>query len=450
MTRHFSDWISSYVEVVTPKGEAPERFHFWVAAFTIAGVLRRRVYIDEGTFRWFPNMYVVLVGPPGTVKKSTTIGIGARLLRDIPNIHIGADCTTWQDFVKQVGEAKDMFASGDPTVEGGVAHEAISPSLGDDFADSLMNQVQTVTCALNLTISEWGTFIDPEDRQMINVLTELWDCKLDQAFVKSTKTQGSDTLMNPFVNMIAGTTPKWMNDNFRGRFGGWGFSSRCIFLHCKEPERFVAYPHKLWTGKHDEWMTKFREDLLVISHLQGEMRLEPDAEAFGEQWYKAHMQRKISLDNHPNHDPWLSYYLARKFDHAHKLAIVLCASRGSSLRISLRDLQDAIHRTDEVEDELSQIFITRESVNRDAKINMDVWNGLAAIIRNDGGIELWRALAFTTQYLTGGRANELINHLLNARYLRKEVDGHTELLVPGENFDGNAVATAQASEAPLH
>src|SRR5207244_4986143 len=96
------------------RGEATERCHFWTAVSTVAGALRRRVYIDEGTFRWFPNFYIVLVGPPGTVKKSSVISIGARLLRDVPNINIGADCTTWQKFVEEVARAKDMFAEGDP------------------------------------------------------------------------------------------------------------------------------------------------------------------------------------------------------------------------------------------------------------------------------------------------------------------------------------------------
>src|SRR3954469_23194853 len=114
MTRHFPDFLTAYVESFAPRSEAPERFHYWCAVHTIAGALRRRVYIDEGTFRWYPNFYIILIGPPGTVKKSTTINVGARLIREMPGAFVGSDCTTWQAFVEEVAQARDMFAEGDP------------------------------------------------------------------------------------------------------------------------------------------------------------------------------------------------------------------------------------------------------------------------------------------------------------------------------------------------
>jgi hypothetical protein len=419
LARNFEDFIKSYVDTFAIRGEAPERFHFWCAVSTVAGALRRRVYIDEGTFRWYSNFYIVLVGPPGTVKKSSVINIGARLLRDVPNINIGADCTTWQKFVEEVARAKDMFAEGDP-----------SQSQLEDFA----SQVHTVTCAVSLQISELGTFLNPDDREMINILTELWDCKIDQSFVKMTKTQGSDSIMNPFVNVIAGTTPQWMNDNFRGRFGGWGFSSRCIFLHASKPDRAVAYPHKSWRkGELDDVLAQFREDLTDISQLQGVYRLDTEAERLGEAWYSHHMDRKVALDSHPHHDAWLSYYLARKFDHIHKLAMVLAASRRSTLIIEVEDLKDAILRCDEIEDELSEIFATKESSRSEDKLRADVWNALSkAMYRYGGQIEQAEVYGFTLRWMSGGRVKELLSHLIEARWLERRVEGGSVFLAFGE------------------
>lgn len=412
MSRHFPDFITAYLDTFTPRGEAPERFHFWCAVSTIGAVLRRRVYIDEGTFRWFPNFYIVLVGPPGTVKKSTTIGVGARMIREVPNVHIGADCSTWQKFVEEVAQAQDLFAEGDPT---------------DMSEDALLEQQHVVSCAITLTISELGTFLRPDDPEMVNILTELWDCKLDTAFRKATKTQGDDVLMNPFVNIIAGTTPKWMADNFRGRFGGWGFSSRCIFLHCSRPERLIAYPHTVWRDTHAATQQRFVDDLREIAKLQGEYKLSADAEAYGTDWYDAHMRRKMLLDDHPQHDPWLSYYLARKFDHAHKLALVLAASRRDTPTITLGDLQDATARCDEIEEELAQIFSSRESTNRDAKLNMDVWKGLCnGIVKSGGSLHRRDLYAFTIQFMTGGRAKDLVGHLVSAGWLAVESNSQGE------------------------
>jgi hypothetical protein len=402
MRRH-DDWITAYLATVVPKSEAPERFHFWVAASIIGGALRRRVYIDMEAFRWHPNLFVVLVGPPGTVKKSTTINVGARLLRDVPNINFGSDVTTWEGFMEEVEEAVDMFAEGNPPAK---------LSIDDDYQG---------TCALTEIISEWGTFLDPQNYNMINMLTELYDGK-DIPLRKKTKTQGINVINKPFINMIAGTTPDWMADNFRGKFGGWGFSSRCIFLYCEKPERLVPYPDEEWKGTYRSEMGRFLSDLIEISEMQGQFTLTEKARGYGREWYAAHMARKVELDRHPHHDPWLSYYLARKFDHAHKLAMVLAASRSSHLVITDELLQAACARCDEVELELAQIFGSKHKQTQQARLNEDVWKGLANMIVQKGAIHEYNAFGFTVSYMSGGEAKALIELFLKSHWLEREID----------------------------
>lgn len=413
MTRHFSDFLTAYVETFAPRSEAPERFHYWCAVHTIAGALRRRVYIDEGTFRWYPNFYIILIGPPGTVKKSTTINVGARLIREMPGAFVGSDCTTWQAFVEEVAQARDMFAEGDPEI------------VADPVDLINLSEQQKITCAISFQISEFGTFFNPLDREMVNVLTELYDCKIDQAFTKRTKTQGSDTLMNPFVNIIAGTTPKWMNDNFRGQFGGWGLSSRCIFLHASEPSRMIAYPHKVWKDDFTPTMERFQHDLREIAALQGSYRITPEAEELGEAWYIEHSRRKVALDSHPNHDPWLSYYLARKWDHIHKLAIIISSSCSSTMRISADSLGRAIARCDEIEDELSQIFHSRDSSDKESSLRMDVWNAVCLqTFRHSLRLPEHILQSIVQRFMSYGKAKEFIDGRLATHYLvRGQAEG---------------------------
>jgi hypothetical protein len=414
MTRNYQDWLKSYTEVLSPKGEAPERFNFWVGVSVIAGVLRRRVFIDEGHYKHYPNFYVVLVGPPGLVKKSTTVNIGVGLLHEVPNVILGSDCSTWQSFVEEVAEAEDLFASGDLT-------EA-----------DLMNQTHSVTCAVTLAISEFGTFFDPDDRLMVNVLTELYDGK-DNPFRKRTKTMGSDTIRSPFVNLIAGTTPDWIHDNFRGKFGGWGLSSRIIFLHCDEKERSVPFPHELWAGSYETTMSTFRDDLIEISKLQGPCTYAPAAKEFYRTLYEAHGRRQTSLNRHAHHDPWLSYYLARKMDHVLKLSIILSASRNHQLVITAEDMRDAATRCDQIEEELSKVFADRQSGSRESRLNMDVWRGLERAIKVHGKIEQRQVYSFTIQYMTYGRATELLNQLVASRWLLAESDVSGVFYSFGEN-----------------
>src|SRR6516162_4751804 len=138
MTRRHRNWLDDYLATVVSRSEAPARFHFWAGCSVIGGALRRHVYIDMETFQWYPNLYVLLVGPPGIVKKSTTINIGARLLRDVEGVKFGADITTWEGFIEQLDQSQEIYSTG-----GG---------------DTLVNSEATTACSLTMTISEWGTF----------------------------------------------------------------------------------------------------------------------------------------------------------------------------------------------------------------------------------------------------------------------------------------------------
>ena len=78
--RNFPDWITAYLKYASVT-EAPRRMHFWAGVGAVAGCLRRRVWLDMKRFQWFPSFYIIYVGPPGVVTKSTTIDIATDLIK---------------------------------------------------------------------------------------------------------------------------------------------------------------------------------------------------------------------------------------------------------------------------------------------------------------------------------------------------------------------------------
>lgn len=404
MGRRHANWLANYVDTVAPKSEAPERFHWFVGASVIAGVLRRKVWIDMESFSWFPNLYIILVGPPGIVKKSTTINIGARLLHDVPGVQFGADVTTWEGFIQQLDEAKDIF-SNEPQ---------------DKLSTSTKH---TVTCALTMTISEWGTFFDPRNWNMVQMLTDLYDGKTDIPVTKFTKTQGTNFISNPFVNMIAGTTPLWLRDNFKSNFAGWGLSSRCVFMHCLEPERQIPYPDEVWNGMYKGSMKSFLDDLIAISQLQGPCFLTREARNFGRDWYDTHIKRKRELDADPNHDEWLSYYLARKWDHVHKLSIILSVACRDDLVVDRPLLEEAALRCDEVETEMSRIFggVGAQQRPAEGELRMNLWKGLMEKMDHDSGrVSAREAYVFCMPYMSWGQYEAWVKQLQAAGMMTQE------------------------------
>ena len=403
--RRHAHWIHDFVAKVSPRSEAPERYLYWAAVATLSGAVRRRCYLDMGTFSWYPNWYIVLVGPPGLVKKSTTIDVATRLLREVPGVVFGSDCATWQQFVQEVAEADDTFAVG-------------------GAKEDLMDQEYVQSSAITFAISEFGTFFDPTDMTMINVLTEFWDGK-DSPFRKATKTQGTDTINSPFVNLIAGTTPQWIADNFQRKFGGWGLSSRIIFLHAADVQQYVPYPDEIWGDELKTWAAPFKEDLVDIARMEGAFTITEEVRRFTRPWYEELMTRIKSFAGNPHSDPWIAYYLQRKWSHVHKLALVLSIAQGDSYRIGLSEMKEAIQRCDEVENELSKIFRSHQDVDRRRELVSDVGSAIISGLWMSGGSCLAAKIyKFTYRVMSGLQTDELLSQLVKAGLVEKQQRGN--------------------------
>lgn len=329
MQRNHADWLKAFVEYAS-FGEAPLSFYFWTGVSTIAGALRRKVWLDMGYFRWSPNFYVILVAPPGIVSKSTTVSIGINLLRRVPGIKFGPDVVTWQKLAKSLADSKELFPLPGPV--------GIEPKM-------------MPMSALTIESSEFGTFLNPNDREMVDVLVSLWDGK-QGTFVKSTKTQGDDVIENPFVNLIACTTPSWIEGNVPEYMIGGGFTSRCVFLFADQKRNYVAYPKLALPPNFEKFGDSLVADLERISLMVGEYNLTHDAVLWGEEWYERHYKNKPPhLDNDR-----FGGYLARKQTHIHKLAMVLAASQRDDLVIDRPTLEKANALISALELDMPKVF----------------------------------------------------------------------------------------------
>lgn len=324
MARHFPHWLEAFVKYAS-YGEAPLSMYFWAGVSAVAGALRRRVWIDMGYFKWIPNFYIVLVAPPGIVSKTTTASIGMKLLRKVPNIKFGPDVVTWPALAS-------AFAAS-------LEHVELSPG---NF---------TPMCSLTLESGEFGTLLNPQDREMVDMLVSLWDGK-DGAFHKLTKTQGEDLIENPFINIIACTTPAWIEGYFPEYLIGGGFTSRSIFVYADTKRQYVAYPGLTTPEDFDRVSLQLVDDLTEISKLKGVFTIHPDAIIWGEKWYKSHYANK---PKHLDNDRF-GGYLARKQTHIHKLAMILSVSQNSSLILTKKDLVEASECIDHIELEMPKVF----------------------------------------------------------------------------------------------
>lgn len=322
--RVYDDWIKSYL-AYSAESEAPDKFHYWTAVAAVAGALRRRVWIDMGYFQWTPNFYIIFVAPPGIVSKSTTAQIGMSLLREVQGVRFGPDVVTWQALSQSLAQSAEMVL----------------------MPDGIYYPMSAIT----IVSSELGNFFNPNDREMVDLLVSLWDGQKG-VFQKATKTQGNDSIENPWVNIVGCTTPAWIAGNFPEYLIGGGFTSRCVFIYSDHKRHLNAYPAKTLPPNFQQQRKDLINDLTVIASICGEYKLTDQAMIYGEAWYKQHYEKRT---------PWLDNsrfagYLARKQTHIHKLAMVTAASQRNELVITEEDLDTAIKMVDTIEPDMPKVF----------------------------------------------------------------------------------------------
>jgi hypothetical protein len=322
VSRHFPDWLNAFV-TYSDHMESPKIMRFFAGVSAIAGALRKKIWLDEHYFKWTPNFYIIFVAPPGIVSKSTTADVAMELLRQIPGIRFGPDVVTWQALVTTFAACSEAFEyNGD--------WHPMSP--------------------MTLVSSELGNLVNPRDREMVNLLIDLWDGR--NKLEKHTKLSGNDIIEAPWINLIACTTPNWIADNVPASMVGGGFTSRCIFIYCDTKEKFIARPGRHVPKDIMATRSKLIQDLEHISlNICGEFHLSDEALEWEEKWYKNMWNAGTSI-----YDDQANGYRARKQTHVNKLAMVLSASRKDTLTITIEDFQLAERMITNLEADMPRVF----------------------------------------------------------------------------------------------
>lgn len=384
MSRNFPNWIEAYVRYAGVT-EAPKLMHFFAGVSTVAGALRRKVWIDMKRYTWTPCFFIVFVAKPGIVAKTTTMDIALDLLREVEGINFGPDSITWQSLVEHFAAHCEMFQWGE---------EYLPMS------------------AVTLASGELCNLIDPRDDKMLNAYISLWDGK--KRFDKMTKTSGNDSINAPWINLIGCTTPSWIADNMPPNSVGGGFTSRCIFLWGEEKERYIPWVDEVVSDKDDEIREKLIEDLRHIAvNLTGPFEISAEARDWYRPLYEA-MWKNAAMDTNTEQ---AEGYIARKQTHMCKLAMVLSASRSDDLVIELQDLQLAYTMLGQLEPDMPKVFSkigrSEQSVSADRVI---------ALMKAKGKLpytEVCRVIQ--TSYPNAHDMEGILNGLIRSGYLHLNV-----------------------------
>lgn len=300
--------------------ESPDAYHFWSGVAAIGAATKRQVHLNLNYFQIYPNHYIIIVGPSGA-RKSAAVGLAANLAYE-------AGIRKFSDKITAAALIKDLYEASEKHVDGGIIE---------------------VTSPLLIYSSELGVFMgsDAYSSGVISDLTDLYDNP--GKWEKKTISRGSETILGPYVSMLAATTPQTLKDVIPSASVGQGFTSRIIFVWGNGRRKKVPIP--IWDEGHDMLKRNLINDLKEISKLAGEFKFDDG----GLKLYKRHyLDRPEPEDEYE--DERLRGYSSRKDVHTLKLAMVLSVSDNDSLVIGEKEMAGAIEAISWLDQGLPSVF----------------------------------------------------------------------------------------------
>jgi hypothetical protein len=261
--------------------------------------------MDKGFYRLYPNLFTVLVAGSARCRKTTAIEIAVGLVKNVDGIrHLNGKITSEKFLHVQT------------------------------VAD---NQPQKPTL---IKADELSTFLtrDGQGDKLIDVLTKLFDCP--ETFTYDTITHGQKIIREPYVTVLAGTTPETLEKVLPDTAVGGGFASRIMFIYQADTEK----PRQDFQSPDEAHIALQTELTRLASHIaltSGVATLSDEAYEYYDHWYKSIGQPE---------DSRIDGFVARKHDHVLRVSMILCAARmTNSLVIDLPDVASAIRAVETVE-----------------------------------------------------------------------------------------------------
>ena len=327
--------IKMYLDYVE-KTESPRLFHVWSFLSGISAAMGRRCWLPMGTGEVWPNMYIILTGPPA-VRKSTAFKIVCSLLRKNTSVKFAPDDTSGQrqGLIAAMmncsgGEKEDDKAIMDALTKTYQAHskQEDNVTLGD--LSGALAELGTIRLdtrdprTMLIAASELNSILGEGNTALLTFLQKMWDGDPYKYQLKNTQTELKDALLG----IIAATTPSQLAIAMPSEAVGQGFTSRAIFVYAdKKYARRIARP-------------ELREDL--------EREIGDRFAQVSEQFYGAFKESYTAAQEFDRlyergivvTDPRFVHYADRRHTHLQKLAMALAASRGE-MEIKMIDVQFA-------------------------------------------------------------------------------------------------------------
>ena len=320
----------SFIDCVNPHTDIPENFIIWSALSLVGAALKNSVYFQIGTYTLYPNMFIVLVGPPG-VGKGASMNILEQMIIDTkPNqvVNTLSDRITAERIIERISDGWSTAPQ--------LKNRQLVLSKNDHNCLLFSSEIRVL-----LGASDW----------MLEFLEEAWS---KTTYEYQTKNKGNVAIDNMCCSLLAASVPDFLRNVNREAHMviTGGFSSRCLFIYAENPSKDLPFPEPLKKNlKSKALYDNLILDLQEIGTLRGEFVIDTGARLRFEAFLRLNRAASSKDDSEA-----VANFRARIKAHVLKLAMIFSVSRDNTLHISEMDMINAIAEIQKILASLSKLF----------------------------------------------------------------------------------------------
>jgi len=306
---------------------SPELFRLWTGIALVAGACERRVWLRSGRNVTFPNLYTLLVAPPG---------VGKQVIEDAREL--------WNEAQSPSTRSQAFKVAPDSMTKA---------SLVDNLARAKTNKLlkgltgPLVYHSLLIAAEEFSVMLPAYDLEYIGVLNKIYN-NPNTPYAESRRTGSVREVEIEYaqLNILGGAQPGWLKSVFPEEAWSTGLTSRMLMVYCSDAPLLDIFADNAAT---DQARSAIVKRLGEISEVYGELAWTEPARERLRQWHLA------GGPPTPTHSR-LVHYVRRRTLHALKLTIVSAISRRSFEQVELIDVERAITWLIQIEQLMPDIF----------------------------------------------------------------------------------------------
>lgn len=307
-------WLEKYLKY-TSNMESPEVFHRWIGLFALASVTQRKIWLDRGSYRVYPNLYVINIAESGGCRKSGAARPGIRFIheasKEITGMKVFHERVTLEGVLEVLKKESLIIQPEQQITKENASQKIVDNGAITLIADELTNLFNKSNYSKDL-FSFFTAAYSSQD--VLNFLT---------------RNKGEAEVKNPYICMLASTTPDQLADAFPDTVRKTGFLARVVLVLGKS-RNVRLFDSSLINELHDELL----EYLIKVGNVYGSLVFSKNCYDYAKLWY----------GRLPHDCPMgiLPAFYERIHDHVFKIATLLSLSESLDMTIHRRHFKEAL------------------------------------------------------------------------------------------------------------